>query len=121
MRKQKADSLVFFNTQANKARNTRYVENFEVNTPKVYRTGSRRTTRPFPGEIAKAADDHDIQHGENRSTIVTDAGAVPLTVTGQTQRAAKNQKKAAKVEAKSKSKDKGKGKGKENAVEREGA
>ncbi len=113
MRKQKAESFSFLDTQATQARNRRYVENSDVSTPKIYRTGSRRTTRPLPGALAKAADDHDIQHGENRSAIVTDAGAVPITVTGQSQRASKNKRKAAKAakaEANSKSKDKGKGK-----------
>lgn len=113
MRKQKAESFSFLDTQATQARNRRYVENSDVSTPKIYRTGSRRTTRPLPGALAKAADDHDIQHGENRSAIVTDAGAVPITMTGQSQRASKNKRKAAKAakaEANSKSKDKGKGK-----------
>lgn len=121
LKRQKAESLDFLNTQYRKVKKARYNEEFQDTDPRVYRTASRRTTRPnLSGDAAEAADSHDLQDPKQRSALVTEAGAAPVNVAGQTQRTAKVGKKAAKDAARKKaaeeaqggkSKWKGKGEG----------
>lgn len=86
-RRNKNEDFSFLSTYQKTARNARITEQTEDNTPKVYRTKSRRTTRPnMAGPAADEAERHDV--------LVTKAGAVPLTTGGRSQHEAKGQKKA---------------------------
>ena len=56
LKRQKAESLDFLNTQYRKVKKARYNEEFQDTAPRVYRTASRRTTRPnLSGDAAEAA------------------------------------------------------------------
>lgn len=111
----KAETSNFLNVQLQKFQRARYDEIFQEKTPKVYRTDSRRTTRPnLSGSAAKAAETHD-QSVKNQPAFMTEAGPVTLIQAGQTQRAAKDSRKAEKAEKAARKKAAGdKGKGKED-------
>ena len=86
MRKKKAESLTILSINKKKVDEARYTDDFQVKSPMVYHTSSRRTTRPNQsGDVAKVAENHDAQQ-QNRSTLSTDAGPVTLNVAGGTQR-----------------------------------
>ena len=107
-----AETSNFLNVQLQKFHRARYDEELQDKTPKVYRTDSRRTTRPnLSGSAAKAAETHD--QSKNQSAFMTEAGPVPLIQAGRTQRAAKDSRKAERAEKATRKKaaeDKGKGK-----------
>ena len=111
MRQKKRDSLSLLSTQRHKVERARITADDAQNAaPKVYRTQTRRTTRPnISGATADEAEAHDVQ---NERTIATEAGPVTLTVGAQTQRAAKDGKKVArakKAKAKKAAEDAGSG------------
>lgn len=85
LRKKQADNLNFLQSQSVKANRARYIEDFKDNRAKVYRPASRRTTRPNqPRDTAKADDAHDIQHGKNGPTLLTESGPVKVNLSLQT-------------------------------------
>ena len=134
LRQRKLVSLDFLRTQSKKAEKVRYAEEFQNNAPKVYRTQTKRTTRPnLSGAAVDAAENHDKRNKGDRSAFITKAGPVSLVAGGQTQREKKAEKskkaaerKAGEEAGSSQAKGKGnvmpvdpKGKGKEVQVEEE--
>lgn len=115
LRQRKLDSLNFLRTQSKRAEKVRYSEDFQNNAPKVYRTQTKRTTRPsLSGAAVDAADNHDKSNKGDRSAFITKAGAVSLVTSGQTQRDTKAEKskkaaerKAAEEAGSSQAKEKG--------------
>ena len=87
----KAQDLDFRTLGLRMAGHARFDDVSQDKTPMVFRTSSRRTTRPnLRGVAATQADDYDNRRGK-----LTEAGPVPFTVSGGTQRKAKDAKKAA--------------------------
>lgn len=82
-----ADNLAFLQSQTEKVKGTRYIEDYKDNRAKAYRTASRRTTRPNqPGATAKDADAFDIQIGRTGPALLTQAGAIPVAFGTPSQR-----------------------------------
>lgn len=98
LRQRKIQSLDLLNTHRIKAQTARIVDDTPSDAGgRLYRTQARRTTRPnMSGAAVDEAETHDVQ---NKRTINTEAGPVALTVGSQSQRGAKEGKKAARAKA----------------------
>ena len=98
LRKHMPEDMAFLSTQKAKQKTSRYEQATKAEHTNLYRTRSRRTTRPnMTGAIAEAAEAADISSGRNQQLLLTDAGAVPLVQGSGSQHAAKQVKKAAKA------------------------
>ena len=96
LRQRRLNSINLLNVQRERLANARITKDTPDDASKVYRTQARRTTRPnISGATVDEAEAHDSQ---SKGTIAIEAGAVPLTFGTQTQRAAKEGKKAARAQ-----------------------